>query len=184
MKVRRFDQGGPEPCVERPGGRFVLLDDLDPFLGAVNALGETYWESSRNCDLGCCFEPKLSQLMAVTQGLREGRPIPPPGGRQATLEEHLRYAEEIGANFLGRPGPKETACVLGREVERLRSATIRERDLAMLTKQLVRALRQVSPGHPAAARAHEYLVRHGLLGSVLRDDGADGSEDVEYTKEG
>jgi hypothetical protein len=43
-------------------------------------------------------------------------------------------------------------------------------DLAMLVRQLVYALHRANPEHPVADRAMEYLQRHGLQGSITRDD--------------
>lgn len=45
----------------------------------------------------------------------------------------------------------------------------RVNDLAMLTRQLVRALSKAVPGHDLPAKALDYLKRKGLQGSPLRD---------------
>ena len=37
-----------------------------------------------------------------------------------TIDNHIRYAEEVGSNYKGRPGPKQTAFTLAQEVKRLR----------------------------------------------------------------
>lgn len=45
-------------------------------------------------------------------------------------------------------------------------------DLAMLVKRLVQALRKAAPAHSLPSQAMDYLQRHSLQGSPLRDDGA------------
>lgn len=39
-----------------------------------------------------------------------------------SVNDHIKYAKEIGTNLIGRPGPKWTAYALAIEVERLRGA--------------------------------------------------------------
>lgn len=45
--------------VDRPVRRW---EDAEPILREFLELREHYWESSRNCCLGCCFEPYLESL--------------------------------------------------------------------------------------------------------------------------
>lgn len=53
-----------------------------------------------------------------------------------------------------------------------RAGTARLDDLAALVKQLVHALRKAAPAHGLPSQAMDYLHRHSLQGSPLRDDGA------------
>lgn len=59
-----------------------------------------------------------------------------------------------------------------RSMQMARAGTARLDDLVALVKQLVQALRKVAPAHSLPSQAMDYLQRHSLQGSPLRDDGA------------
>src|SRR5258708_3144954 len=79
-------------------------------------------------------------------------------GYSMELSKYIAYALPEGVHELyAAPQPAQTASV---------------DDLAMLVKKLVRHVRKASPDNNMAIMAMDYLIRHGLEGSALRNEAA------------